>query len=189
MVFVTAVPSWGKRGSQQRQQDEKRQNKESKGNVDANVSACLPSSCCPHAPCPGVSLLCCCPRGSYLATAWTPKEGKGTKPDRESRSSGSFSGRPTLHPAVRSSPVLPLGFGRCQTPGLVPASPTIKFMATHTPPVTGSDGNGPVDAPRATGTRGDEQYHPFPLDLSAGAAHGEQLPGGKRGASGPRRCL
>lgn len=123
MVFVTAVPSWGKRGSQQRQQDEKRQNKESKGNVDANVSACLPSSCCPHAPCPGVSLLCCCPRGSYLATAWTPKEGKGTKPDLESRSSGSFSGRPTLHPAVRSCKCSLWASGAARHPGLYLQAP------------------------------------------------------------------
>lgn len=134
-------------------------------------------------------LLCCCPCRSCLTTAWTPKEGKGTKPDLESRSSGNFSSRPTLCPAVRSSTVLPLGYRHCWAARLTPASPTIIFMATHIPPATGSDGNGPVDAPRATRTRDDEQHHSPPLGLSAGASRGEQLPGGKHGAWGLRCCL
>lgn len=70
--------------------------------------------------------------GSCLTTAWTPKEGKGTKPGLESRSSGNFSSRPTSRPAVKSRTTLPLGCGRCQTPELTPARPMITLMATHT---------------------------------------------------------
>lgn len=76
----------------------------------------MPSPCCTPAPCPGTSLLCCCPHRSFLATARTPEEGKGQSQAWRAGALWLWQ-QPTPCPAVRSGTGLPLGYDAAPQPG------------------------------------------------------------------------